>query len=260
MFRVMNVRTGAPCAEGVDYLPPPSMTDWRMKQDDRALTFGIPEGSSLREGDALRIDASVPSVAHIYDKSPCGQYSACMSDPALYGYFERSAVSVKDLFHPDGWMLSMDEIRAGGTCEACRARHTDMAHILGNCITRQVQTIRRVHPNAAVYVWSDMFNPVHNAHDGYYSCLGTFYGSWNFVPKDLVVVCWWHAKRDETLSFFSKQGFPTLAAAYYDAKDLESSRDWLESCRRIPNCLGLMYTTWRGQYDLLPSFGELISR
>ena len=258
-FRVTNARTAKLCSEGTDYRPPPPMTDWRVKPGERALAFDITADGSLREGDELRIDASIPFAAHINDKSPYGQYSSCMSDPALYGYFERSGAAIADLFRPDGWMLSMDEIRAGGTCEACRARHTDMAHILGDCITRQMKAIRDVHPGATVYVWSDMLNPVHNAHDGYYSCLGTFHGSWNLVPKDVVVVCWWHAKRDETLAFFASRGFRTLAAAYYDAKDLSGSRDWLESCRRTPNCLGLMYTTWRGEYGLLQEFGRMLS-
>ena len=257
-FRVKRADTGMFCEEGRDYLPPPPMKDWRIRPNECPLTFEVPLGSSLKDGDRLLVDASIPSAAHIYDKSPFGQYSACMSDPALYEYFERSAVAVEEIFHPDFWMLSMDEIRAGGTCEACRARRTDMAHILGDCVTRQVQAIRKAHPKATVCMWSDMINPVHNAHDGYYSCRGTFHGSWNFIPKDVVVICWWLAKRNETLPFFEQLGFRTMAAAYYDAKNLDGCRDWMESCANTPHCLGLMYTTWRGDYGKMQAFGEMM--
>ena len=102
-----------------------------------------------------------------------------------------------------------------------------------------------------------MIDPVHNAGDGYYSCRGTFYGVWNFIPKDVVAVCWWCAKRDESLPFFEGLGMRTMAAAFYDAKSLDGSRSWMESCARTPHCLGMMYTTWKSDYGMLRAFGEM---
>ena len=48
-----------------------------------------------------------------------------------------------------------------------------------------------------------------------------------------------------------------MGAAYYDADDLDGSRQWLETCRETPDCRGIMYTTWQIKYELLGDFGRL---
>jgi hypothetical protein len=134
-----------------------------------------------------------------------------------------------------------------------------MAQILGDCITKQVGTIRSVNRDAEVFIWSDMLDPNHNAHDDYYLVDGDFTGSWKYVPKDLVIVCWYYKKRDVSLKFFSSLGFRTLAGAYYDGDTLDNPRGWLEALDRTPKACGIMYTTWRNKYRLLAPFGDLVS-
>ena len=70
---------------------------------------------------------------------------------------------------------------------------------------------------------------------------------------------WLLLNRDESLTFFSDKGFRTFGAAYYDADDLDSSKDWLASLTRTPNAQGIMYTTWLRKYALLADFGDLVS-
>lgn len=260
VLAVKNLRTGKLCEEGLDYREPPRMDDWRIRPEDRPVDFEVLPGGSLREGDRVMVAGAIPTQAMIFDKSPYGQYSACMSDPALYEFFARSAAAVEEVLHPRRWILSMDEIRSGGTCRACQRRRTDMAHILGDCLARQYRTIVSVHPGAEVYVWSDMLDPAHNAHDDYYACRGTFEGVWNLIPKELVIVCWWCEKRDVSMPFFERLGFRTLAAAYYDSGNLDGSRRWLETCRRTEHCQGMMYTTWRDNHELLGEFGRMLSK
>jgi hypothetical protein len=110
-----------------------------------------------------------------------------------------------------------------------------------------------------VMVWSDMFDPAHNARNNYYGVVGDFTGSWKYIPKDVVIMCWNHEIRDKSLPFFAKEGFRTFAAAYYDGKDLSNPREWLESLHRTPNAQGIMYTTWERKYKLLAPFGDLVS-
>jgi len=150
-------------------------------------------------------------------------------------------------------------VRAGGTCEACRAQKKSMAEILGGCVTRQYEMITKASPGAQVYVWSDMFDPNHNAHGKYYLAEGDFSGSWKYLPKDMVIACWYHKVRNESLQHFSKLGFRTIGAAYYDADDLTTSRQWLESLRATPRARGIMYTTWRNKYGLLAAFGDMVA-
>jgi len=109
-------------------------------------------------------------------------------------------------------------------------------------------------------VWSDMFDPNHNAHGNYYLVDGDFTGSWKHLPKDLVVAVWGGEPREKSLSFFAKEGFSTLVACYYDADDLNDVNGWLQAARPLPNVRGFMYTPWQKKYSLLPAFGDLVKQ
>jgi len=133
-----------------------------------------------------------------------------------------------------------------------------MAQILGDCITKQAKIIRNVNPDAEIFIWSDMLDPNHNAHDNYYLVDGDFAESWNYVAKDLVIVCWYYRKRGESLKFFSSLSFRTLAGAYYDGDTLDNPKGWLEALEHTAKACGIMYTTWRNKYELLAPFGDLV--
>ena len=188
-----------------------------------------------------------------------GQVTVCMSEPQLYEIWEKEVQLIHKHLAPNKYLLSMDEIRAGGACEACKKRKMTMAQILGDCITKQVGIIRKVNPQAEVFIWSDMLDPNHNAHADYYLVDGDFTGSWNYIPKDLIIVCWYYDKRNESLKFFSSLGFKTLAGAYYDGDTLGNPKGWLEALDRTPDACGIMYTTWQNKYQLLAPFGDLVT-
>ena len=247
-MRVKSLATDRVYVEGKDYLP--FTTSTNVSPCDLVLT--LPRGSAIRNGEALSVSACTPA-------RPWGnQTVCCMSNPALYEYFKVSAAAVNAALHPKKWLLSMDEIRAGGTCGLCRARKTDMAHILGDCVTRQRDIIRALVPDATVYVWHDMFDPAFNAHDGYFLARGTFDKSWECCPKDVVIAVWGGEKKVESLADMAGRGFTVLAATYYDADDLNGCKAWYESAKALPNCRGIMYTTWKNRYELLPEFCDLI--
>jgi hypothetical protein len=132
-----------------------------------------------------------------------------------------------------------------------------MGEILGDCVTKQREIFRKIDPDIEVLVWSDMLDPAHNAHADYYGVVGDFSGSGTGVPRDVVIMCWYHRIREQSLAHFSKEGFRTCGAAYYDAVDLTGSREWLESLRKTPGARGIMYTTWQKKYDLLGAFGDM---
>ena len=75
-----------------------------------------------------------------------------------------------DILFTNAHVLSMDEIREGGTCEACRGRN--MGQLLGETLTRQFNLFREVNPKVDVWVWSDMLDPNHNAKKDYYLVRG----------------------------------------------------------------------------------------
>jgi hypothetical protein len=135
-----------------------------------------------------------------------------------------------------------------------------MAQILGNNVTRAYQLVKAANPKAEVFLWSDMFDPNHNARNEYYMVDGDYTGSWNYIPKDIIIACWYHARRDKSLAHFSGLGFRTFAGAYYDADTLDNPKDWLESLDKTPGALGIMYTTWQSKYKLLADFGDLVTK
>jgi len=151
----------------------------------------------------------------------------------------------------------MDEVRMGGTCAACAGK--DMARLLGECLQRHITALRRYLPALQVYVWSDMFDPHHNARPAYYLVQGDFTGSWKHLPRDVVVAVWGGQPRPQSLQFFAREGLATLVACYYDAEDLQDVQRWLESARNLPGLRGFMYTPWTRKYDLLPQFARLLA-
>ncbi len=236
--------------EGKDYAPlqDPRLTPWR--DDGEPLALKLVPGSRIRDGERLRVSWYHSMI--INDS----QVTACMAEPAVYDIFDHEAALLAEHAHPRRVLLNMDEVRMGGTCGACRGRN--MGELVGECVTKQAQILRRHIPGAQVYVWSDMFDPNHNAHGGYYLVNGDFTGSWQHVPKDVVMAVWGGEPREKSLRFFAGEGFPTLVACYYDADDLNDVKGWLKLARETPQVRGFMYTPWQRKYSLLPDFGDML--
>jgi hypothetical protein len=187
-----------------------------------------------------------------------------MSEPKLYDIFRSQVRLVAKELAPQKYFLSMDEIRAGGSCAACKNRNMSMGEILGDCATQQYQMIKEVSPEAEIFIWSDMFDPHHNGQqekdEFYYLVDGRFNGAWNHIPKDMIIGVWGRRVRSKSLEHFSGLNFRTIAAAYYDTDDLKDVDGWLEALEKTPGGLGIMYTTWLDKYELLGDFGDLISQ
>ncbi len=207
-------------------------------------------GGTIRDGERLRV--SWYHSMSINDS----QVTVCMGEPELYEIFEHESRLLAQHLRPRRIFLNMDEVRMGGTCEACRGQN--MGALLGECITKQTRILQRHNPNARIYVWSDMLDPNHNAHGDYYLVEGDFTGSWTHVPRDLVIAVWGGAPREKSLQFFDDLGFETLVACYYDGDDLEDAKGWIRIAGARQRVRGFMYTPWQKKYELLPAFGDLL--
>jgi hypothetical protein len=238
-------------AENRDYAPleDPHYNTSRVDRD--APPLKLCPGSRIQEGQQLRV-----SWYHALAINS-SQITVCMAEPELYEIFDEEAGLLAQRLRPRRVLLNMDEIRMGGTCAACRGRN--MGELLGECITKQVQILRRHLPGVEVYIWSDMLDPNHNAHGDYYLVQGDFTGSWKHVPKDLIMAVWGGKPRPESLRFFADQGFRMLVACYYDADNLDDVKGWLRVAGQTPRVRGFMYTPWLKKYALLPEFAGLLS-
>ncbi len=252
--RVRGEESGIEYEENRDYAPiADPQLNFRFDHEGPAIRL-LP-GSRIRDGERLRVDYYHGMTIHE------SQTPVCMSEPKVYEIWAEQVRRIRRTLGPlRFFLLSMDEVRMGGSCEACRRRGLSMAQILGDCITRQFRMLREANPEAEIWVWSDMLDPNQNARPNYYLAEGDYTGSWKHVPRQLGIVTWYYEKRRESLQHFSRLGFRTLAGAYYDADDLQNPRGWLEALDQTPGAMGIMYTTWENKYDLLAAFGDLVTR
>jgi hypothetical protein len=239
-------------AEGKDYTPLQDPQLNPFKDDGDALPLKVLPGGRIHDGDRLRVSWYHSMLIHD------SQVTVCMAEPELYDIFDHEVKLLVEHLQPRSVLLNTDEIRMGGTCQACKGRN--MGELLGECVTKQAAILRNHIPSVEIYIWSDMFDPNHNAHANYYLVDGDFTDSWKHVPKNLIMAVWGGEPREASLRFFADQGFRTLVACYYDAPDLKDVENWLQLARQTRKVRGVMYTPWEKKYDLLADFGDLLRK
>src|SRR5262245_2388365 len=153
-------------------------------------------------------------------------------------------------------MMSHDEIRVWNQCAACEAKKQTAGQLLADNVRACTKIIREVRPGARIYVWSDMFDPNHNAHDNYYLVRGDFAKSWEGLDKDVTIVPWYFEKRAESLKFFAGRGHRQVIAGYYDSNPA-NVREWLKAAAPYPGVEAIMYTTWQNNYRDMETFFKL---
>lgn len=210
----------------------------------------ITSKSCIKDGQRLRVSWYHPML--IYDS----QVTVCMAEPEIYEIFEHEAKLLWENLNYKKVLLNMDEVRMGGTCNACYGK--DIAKLLGECVTKQVEILRKYNPKTEIFIWSDMFDPNHNARNDYYLVEGDFTGSWNYIPKDIIIAVWGGKPREKSLEFFYNQGFKVLIACYYDANNMEDVKRWYELSKKFDNILGFMYTTWQKKYEFIKDFAYVL--
>jgi len=184
------------------------------------------------------------------------QATICPSEPKTYELLRDEARRVHVAWGAKGYMMSHDEIRVWNWCAACQKRNLDAGALLADNARRCVNILREINPGGRIYIWNDMFDPTHNAHDNYYLVRGSFRDSWEGLDKDVIIVNWNFGRRDQSLKWFAELGHPQILAGYYDGKPGQILQ-WLESAKNINGVQGVMYTTWRHRFDDLEKFAEL---
>jgi hypothetical protein len=181
----------------------------------------------------------------------------CVSEPKTYELLRDQARRVNDLFHPSTFFMQHDEIRVANWCRACTSRKLTPGALLADNAKRCTQILHDVNGKAEIVVWSDMFDPNHNAVKGpYYLVDGSIEGSWEGLDRSVVIANWNGGKAKASLDFFAKRGHPQIIAGYYDSDD--NFATWDAAAKGIPNIRGFMYTTWQSKFDDLERYGRLL--
>jgi hypothetical protein len=219
-------------------------TNWH---EPPRLETRLPEGTRLR-------------ASYYHGVTVMNQQAVfCLSEPRTYDLLREQAVRMKQAWGTPGFMMSHDEVRVANWCGACQARKLTPGQLLADNVRRCAAILRAVNPGGRIYVWSDMFDPRHNATAGaYYLVNGPLTGSWEGLEKDVIVLPWYYEKRAESLRFFAERGHRQVIAGYYDSEP-ERARDWLRAAETVPESVqGIMYTTWERNYRDLEAFSRAV--
>lgn len=255
----LNVRAGSGTvlAEGTDFdkLTDPEMGihpypgEYRFAHAPPVLKLTKP----LEPG--TRLLASYYHAATVLQN----QAMICPSEPASMAVLGDHITRMHRLWEARTYFMSHDEIRVLNHCAACKKRGLTPGQILASNARTCTAALKKLNPGGRIVVWSDMFDPHHNAIDGYYLVDGTLEGSWEGLSPDIVIAAWHSGKAAESLDFFAGRGHPLIIAGYYDEDPGENLSRWLEAAKPHQQKLqAIIYTTWQNDYSNLETFSNLI--
>ncbi len=189
-------------------------------------------------GTAIKEDAQLLVSYYHTVTTHDGQVACSLEHPEVFKVVERQVNGVEKLLHPKQYMLSHDEIRVANWSDSGRSGRRTAGQVLAENVQRTMRIIHQVNPDARCCIWSDMFDPYHNAVKGpYYLVNGSLEGSWKGLTPEMTIINWNSSRPTESLAFFDKLGCRQVLAGYYDA-DPASIREWLSKAQATPSVTG----------------------
>lgn len=216
---------------------------------------GIRMQGQWPDGTRLRVSWYHPHV--IYDGQVCG----CVTEPGFRDLLKQQADGVEKSFPGTDRMMSHDEWRVLGWDESFRRTGQTPGQVAAENVRFCSGYLKTLNASRRLLVWSDMFDPHHNAVDHYYLVNGDLSGSWEGLGKDVWIMNWNFGVREESLKFFAERGHQQILAGYYDT-DAQQIGRWLETVRKqqITGVRGVMYTTWQQDYSNLKDFADVVNQ
>jgi hypothetical protein len=254
---------GIPYAEGSDFNPiaDPSISSgalypWKDLYHT-PVTVTLPSTTSLQPGQTVAMDYYA-----VQPVSAGGDVGLCLTEAGAQGWFRQNTQAVvANVPAGTGYLLSYDEMRHMNSCAACKARNLTPGQLLASHASSTATMMRSLAPSAPLYIWSDMFDPYHNAVDNYYFVEGDISGSWRGVDSDITIMNWNLGNLKNSLTWFSGLNpqqtisHHQIIAGYYDTGDgAGAATQELQQAAGIPGINGLMYTTWATDYSQLQAF------
>jgi len=235
---------GTVYSEGQDYnkVTDPMLNPWWSYHDQPLIH--LTANTKIKEGERLRV--SYYHSVIVYED----RINNCLSEPKVFADWETEVKNADALLHPDAFFMQHDEIREANQCAACQAMQMTPGELLAWNIRKAAAIIRKVRPDASIWVWNDMFDPYHNAKEkDFYFVNGPLTGSWKGLDKDVGIVNWNGGGLDKDCQFFADLGLKQILSGYYDGDDDGSGiANWEAKAKDIKGIVGAMYTTWNDNY------------
>ena len=240
---VVRGQDGTVYEEGRDFqrITDPLLNPWQPWHDQPVIK--LTPNSRIKDGDPLRVSYYHSIVVY------GNRVTSCLSEPRIFDDWRQEVATAERLFHPYAFLMSHDELRVINQCALCRSQHKTPGELLAWNVSQAAQIIRAVRPDAGIWVWSDMFDPMHNAVDHYYAVNGSLAGSWKGLDPGIGIVNWNGGLKGKNCQFFADLGLKQILSGYYDGdEDGSAIAEWLKNTQAIPGIEGAMYTTWEDKY------------
>lgn len=217
-----------------------------------APSIRLTDKSRIKDGQRLAVSWYHPVFTHDT------QVMCCFTHPKVYEIMRDQVKRVNDALKPKTFFMSHDEIRVANWCESCQKTGHTPGKLLADNVKRCIQIVKEANPDAQLVVWSDMFDPHHNARDKYYLANGTFADSWLGLPKEVIIANWNSGKAAKSIKFFADRGHRQIAAGYYDHDKRDSVAEWTAATKAagLSSLHGFMYTTWANKYKQVEEYGR----
>lgn len=235
--------------EGRDYekIIDPQLHPWVAYHDEPAIKLSA--NTRIKDGERLRVSYYHPVI--VYED----RLTSCLSEPKIFEDWGAEVKRINDLIHPAEFLMSHDELRVMNRCELCQSKNMTPGELLAWNIRKAAKIIRDVRPYAGIWVWNDMFDPLHNAVDNFYAVNGSLKGSWKGLDKDVGIVNWHGGLKGKNCQFFADLGLKQILSGYYDwDEDGSAIAGWLDNTKGVPGIVGAMYTTWEDKYSAMDTW------
>lgn len=208
----------------------------------------LAENSRIKDGDVILVSFYSPGIVYVKQ-----QVTVSMSDPLVFDYMEQEIAWAARVWDSPCYLMNYDEIRSGGWEPQPDGGQLTPGELLALHIARAVEIARKHVGDARLYVWSDMFDPYHNARElgegqHYYLVNGSWHGSWEGLPSDVIIYNWGGGRSmGESLKWFADRGHQQVISGFPPER-------WLEAAEGLPGIIGVSYTTWTGDYSGMGEF------
>ena len=242
---------GTAYEEGRDYqrIVDPQLHPWIAYHDQPAIR--LTANSRIREGDRLRVSYYHPII--VYEDRLTG----CITEPKIFEEWRQQIIQANEQLHPAAFLMSHDEMRVMNQCALCQSMKMTPGELLAANVHKAAQVIRDVRPDAEIWVWNDMFDPMHNAVDHFYAVNGPLAGSWKGLDPGIGIVNWHGGLMGKNCPFFADLGLKQILSGYYDGdEDGSGIAKWIEATKGVPGVVGAMYTTWEDKYGAMDAWAK----